>query len=137
MVTRSLNRAAGKVWLVAWKRVMYDFSYKDLVKKMVQSKLLMTNDIASQLLQLLYSEMSLLSRTLGLDRDTFDCFLCAVVQKESIYCFLHPDQKLVSRSYLRDFDLLRREGEVDFFAIVQYIHTQVYCPINSRCKQVR
>ena len=97
----------------------------------------MTNDIANQLLQLLCSEMSFLTRALGLDRNTSDCFLCAVVQKESIYCFLHPDQKLVSKTYLRDFDLLRKEGEIDFFAIVQYLHIQVYCPISSRCKEVR
>ena len=140
MVTGGINRALEKFWLTAQKRVMCNFGYKDVVQDMVQSKLLMTKDTASQLHQLLQfvcSEMSFLSRAIGLDRDIFDCFYCPVVEKESIYCLLHPQQKLVSKTYLRNFKLFRREEATNFFAIYQHLHTQVYCPISARCKEVR
>ena len=141
MVTGGINRALEKFWLTAQKRVMCNFGYKDVVQDIFQSKLLMTKtQLASQLQQLVQfvcREMSFLQRAIGLDRNIFDCFHCQVVEKESIYCLLHPQQKLVSKTYLRNFKLFRREGATNFFAIHQQLHIQVYCPISVRCKEVR
>ena len=140
MITGGINRALQKWWSMAQRRVMCNFGYKDVVQDMVQSKLLMTIDTAGQLYQVLQfvcSEMSFLSRVIGLDRDIFDCFYCDVVEKESIYCLLHPQQKLVLKTYLRSFNLFRREEATNFFAIYQHLHRQVYCPTSARCKEVR
>ena len=81
--------------------------------------------------------MSLLQRLLGLDRTVFDCFHCQIAEKESIYCLLHPENKLVSKTYLRKYKLYRKEAANNFFAIQQQLHVQVYCPVSVRCKEVR
>ena len=78
-----------------------------------------------------------LSRAIGLDRSIYDCFICPVVEQNSIYCGLHPQQKTVLKTYVRSFNLFRREGSEDFFAIYQHLHRHVFCPISPRCKEVR
>ena len=78
-----------------------------------------------------------LSRVIGLDRDIYNCFICPVEEQTSIYCVIHPQQKSVLRTYLRDFTLFERVGSQDFFAICQHFHRQVFCPISSSCDKVR
>ena len=78
-----------------------------------------------------------LSRVIGLDRDIYNCFICPVEEQTSIYCVIHPQQKSVLRTYLKDFVLIERVGSQDFFAIGQRLHRQVFCPSSSACNEVR
>ena len=78
-----------------------------------------------------------LSRVIGLDRETYNCFICPVEEQTSVYCVIHPQQKSVLRTYLKDFILIERVGSQDFFAIGQKLHRQVFCPISSGCDKVR
>ena len=78
-----------------------------------------------------------LSKAIGLDRDIFKCFLCPLEEQSTVHCVIHPQQKGVLCTYLRDFTLIERVGSQDFFAISQKLHRQVYCPESSSCDKVR
>ena len=78
-----------------------------------------------------------LSKAIGLDRDKFKCFLCPINEQSTIHCVIHPQQKGVLCTYLRDFTLIERVGSQDFFAISQKLHRQVFCPKSSSCDKVR
>ena len=74
------------------------------------------------------------SPSIGLDRDRFKCFLCPINEQSTVHCVIHPQQKAVLCTYLRNFTLIERRG---FFAISQNLHRQVYCPESAVCDKVR
>ena len=78
-----------------------------------------------------------LGPSIGLDRDKFKCFLCPIEEQSTVYCMIHPQQKSVLCTYLRNFTLIERRGSRDFFAISQNLHRQVYCPESAVCDKVR
>ena len=77
------------------------------------------------------------SPSIGLDRDKFKCFLCPINEQSTVHCVIHPQQKAVLCTYLRNFTLIERRGSRDFFAISQNLHRQVYCPESAVCDKVR